>query len=144
MDYLLHDVCHVAYICGHEKVGGSDAPDTELSAVLSICLTRTMLHPMTIYATLYSKGLCEQLLYNAIASFPDYPLVAYIVLTFKLAHAKITFFLRKRVLKMSIPYVYEGRVWDEANNAIGNTACKVRRFLYTRSRMCACVYMQVY
>ena len=49
---LFHDVCHVAYISGHQKVGGSNAPDAELSAILSIGLARTMLHHATIHTTL--------------------------------------------------------------------------------------------
>ena len=51
-DNLFHDVCHVAYVCGHKKIGGSEAPDTELSAILSISLTRTMIHIFAIFASL--------------------------------------------------------------------------------------------
>ena len=57
MDNLFHDVCHVAYVCGHKKVGSSKAPDTELSAILSISLTRTMIHVFAIFASLHKMAM---------------------------------------------------------------------------------------
>ena len=49
---LFHDVSHVAYVSGHNEVGGSDTPNAELSAVLRIALSRTVLHHTTIQTAL--------------------------------------------------------------------------------------------
>ena len=49
-----------------------------------------------------------------VASFPDSPHVAYIVLTFELAHTKSTFFFARASLKVNTIYaIYtRGRVWE--------------------------------
>ena len=61
-----------------------------------------------------------------LASFPDFPHVAYIVLTFELAHAKsIVLFARAR-LKVNIIYA----TWGESGN-------KATYMLY----MLHCIYM---
>lgn len=50
--YLFHDVCHVSNICGNEKGRPHNAPHTELSAVLCVCLSRTVLQWFVVSASL--------------------------------------------------------------------------------------------